>query len=229
MVYKNSFQLGEMDNGQFSGHETFPVRQLWLPKIANFIRNERKNGRVPDFTSDYGLDHAILTLGMGKNMVSSARFWARSSGVIDSGDNLTTFGKLLFGDDNNPACDPYCTNSASVWLVHWHLAHRIGVFTPIWYLFNCVNQPMLDRQSYVDGMRELCRIKGWKVSDLTIKRAQECTLRMYLPRLSAKGHTEDFIEPLLSELGLLETTASRDVFLIRRGPHHTPRFFATGS
>ncbi len=207
--------------GQFSGHETFPLRQLWLPKIADFINKARKNNRNADFTSVSGIDSAMRELGLGKNMVASARFWARASGVITEQDELTPFGILLFGDDKNLARDPYCTNSASIWLVHWNLARKMGAFTPIWYLFNCVNQPTLDRQSFVVGMKDLCRKCGWKVSDLTLRRAQECTLRAYLPGLSAKGYTEDFVEPLLSELGLLELTASRDVFLIHRGPHHT--------
>lgn len=154
-------------------------------------------------------------------MVSSARFWAKACGVITEGDELTEIGKLIFGQGYQSGKDPYCANPSTVWLVHWNLASTPEHFTPIWFLFNQVNQPTLDRQTFVDGMKELCRINGWKVSDNTLRRAQECTLRAYLPRLSSKGYVEDFVEPLLAELNLLETTASRDVFMIRRGAHKT--------
>lgn len=210
-------------SGQFSGHETFPLRQLWLPKIARLVNDRVTKGRTVDFTSDKEIDEAMLELGLGKNMVSSARFWAQACGMMRKDTNtLTDLGEMILGGPyGKMGHDPYCSNPATVWLVHWNLASRIENFTPVWYLFNQVNQPTLDRQSFVDGMKELCRQWGWKVSDLTLRRAQECTLRAYLPRLSSKGHTEDFVEPLLSELGLLETTASRDVFGIRRGPHPT--------
>lgn len=220
MVTANSLKVPDLDCGQFSGHETFPLRQLWLSKIADYVQRHG-HGRKPDFTSDEGIENAIIELGVGKNMVSSARFWARACQVIDESDSLTEIGQIIFGSDLTTGGDPYCTRSATVWLMHWNLASVPTRFTPIWYLFNHVNQPSLDRQSFVDGMKELCRVNGWKVSDNTLKRAQECVLRAYLPRLSAKGSTEDFVEPLLSELGLLETTASRDVFLLHRGAHKT--------
>lgn len=221
MVSANSLKLPSTVCGQFSGHETFPLRQLWLSKIARSINNAKALGVSMAFTTNIGIEHAILELGIGKNMVSAARFWARASCVIDEADQLTDIGKFIFGDGNKLGVDPYCANVASIWLVHWNLASVPERFTPIWYLFNHVNQASLDRQSFVDGMKELCRINDWKVSDNTLRRAQECTLRAYLPRLSSKGNTEDFVEPLLSELGLLETTASRDVFLINRSAHRT--------
>ncbi len=221
MVSANSLKLPPTVCGQFSGHETFPLRQLWLSKITRSINNAKASGVPIAFTTDVGIEHAILELGIGKNMVSSARFWTRACCVIDEADRLTDIGKLIFGDANKAGADPYCVNVASIWLMHWNLASVPERFTPIWFLFNHVNQPSLDRQSFVDGMRELCRINEWKVSDNTLRRAQECTLRAYLPRLSSKGNTEDFVEPLLAELGLLETTASRDVFLINRGAHRS--------
>ena len=221
MVSANSLKLPSTVCGQFSGHETFPLRQLWLSKITRSINNAKASGVPIAFTTDVGIEHAILELGIGKNMVSSARFWTRACCVIDEADRLTDIGKLIFGDANKAGADPYCVNVASIWLMHWNLASVPERFTPIWFLFNHVNQPSLDRQSFVDGMRELCRINEWKVSDNTLRRAQECTLRAYLPRLSSKGNTEDFVEPLLAELGLLETTASRDVFLINRGAHRS--------
>lgn len=202
---------------QFSGHETFPLRQLWPAKIAQSIIRAQREGRKVSLSGT----QAIVELGVGKNMVSSMRFWAQACGIIGSDDQLTEFGTRVFGSSKTDGLDPYCSNPATVWMFHWNLASRPEVFTPIWYLFNFVNQPTLDRDAYVSGMDELIQANGWKVSKLTLRRAQECVLRSYLPRMSAKGRTEDFLEPLLATLNLLELTNSRDVFSIRRSARHT--------
>ena len=165
MALAHSLKFPDMPCGQFSGHETFPLRQLWLPKIAQAVDSARTLGFSPDFTSERGIERAILSLGIGKNMVSSARFWAKACGVITEGDELTEIGKLIFGQGYQSGKDPYCANPSTVWLVHWNLASTPEHFTPIWFLFNQVNQPTLDRQTFVDGMKELCRINGWKVSN----------------------------------------------------------------
>ena len=58
----------------FSGHETFAFRYTWLKK------------GVDAFTADadvFRSERAIVTLGVGKNMVSSIRYWAGATGVFD--------------------------------------------------------------------------------------------------------------------------------------------------
>lgn len=57
---------------QFSGHETFPLRQLWLLKFSQLI-NDIQNGVVGK-PSDAD---AICILGVGKNMLNSMRYWAQ--------------------------------------------------------------------------------------------------------------------------------------------------------
>lgn len=60
---------------RFSGHETFVCRYPWLPKA---VRAVSENSEI--FSDE---DEAMVTLGVGKNMVRSIRFWADSLGVIE--------------------------------------------------------------------------------------------------------------------------------------------------
>lgn len=49
-------------NFQFSGHETFNLRQNWLYKAVSFCRESLKRGESPNFN---GSD-AMVSLGVGK-------------------------------------------------------------------------------------------------------------------------------------------------------------------
>ena len=57
----------------FSGHETFHCRNYWLKKGLDHIWSGQKFN-----------DDAIINLGVGKNMVSSIRFWLRSFGLDEN-------------------------------------------------------------------------------------------------------------------------------------------------
>ena len=68
------------DTGQtqsFSGHETFPFRYPWLKKGVD---------AVSDDPEVFLREDAIVTLGVGKNMVRSIRHWCLATGLIDQYD-----------------------------------------------------------------------------------------------------------------------------------------------
>lgn len=93
----------------FSGHDSFQCRQLWLKKGYDYV-NEGKS---------FNSEDAVVQLGVGKNMVSSIRFWLKAFNIIDNKDNLTEFGKHLFDDENG--YDPFLEDEASLWLLHYQL------------------------------------------------------------------------------------------------------------
>jgi hypothetical protein len=86
----------------FSGHDSFQCRQLWLKKGYDFVQ-EGKN---------FNDDDAFVQLGVGKNMVSSIRFWLKAFNVIDNKDKPTEFGKRLFDDEDG--YDPFLEDEASI-------------------------------------------------------------------------------------------------------------------
>ncbi len=79
----------------FSGHETFPLKQMWLKK-AYLIR----------INSDNTIDKSVFTesesIGVfvffGKNMVSSIKHWALACGLLEeSNTNKSAFEIAKYG------------------------------------------------------------------------------------------------------------------------------------
>lgn len=203
---------------QFSGHETFPLRQLWLSKVAELIKNALDEAQAPTMNGE----DAMIDLGVGKNMVSSMRFWADACGIVDAATlTFTPYGKLIFGESNTEeGLDECCESLSTQWFVHWRLASTPEKFTPIWYLFNLITAPTFDRDTFYANLMEFVRSSGRRVSDGTVRRGGEVALRSYAPRITSKATVEDFIEPLLGELDLVDAKG-RDLFFFHRGAHPT--------
>lgn len=58
-----------MSKLRFSGHESFQCRNLWLKKGYDYLKSKR------EYKSPFNEEWAVIDLGVGKNMVSSIRFW----------------------------------------------------------------------------------------------------------------------------------------------------------
>lgn len=198
---------------QFSGHETFPLRQLWLKKAFDAVKNSYEGGHKSLFLDE----KAVVDFGVGKNMVSSIRFWAVACNILkEQSDYLetTVIGELLF--EKNDGLDPYCENISTVWLMHWFLASTPNKTTTWYYLFNHVIQQVFDRESIANAIAAQLAEQKIKLSQATLKRDVECCIRSYVPRVNSDS-PEELSEPLLGELGLVIHN-SKDSFEFRRGP-----------
>lgn len=202
---------------QFSGHETFPLRQMWLKKAFE----SRSASGVPK--SVFTEEGAIAFFGVGKNMVASIKHWALACGVFEEdSDDKSSFrineqwGRVLA--DRDGALDPFCEHPATPWLAHWRLAgvpvgrHRS---TTWWWLFNNVLSPTFTREEVQQQLSGYAARKGVKASDATLRRDIETCLRGYCPKPDAG--VEDMAEPMLAELGLI-LDEGRGTFSFRRGP-----------
>lgn len=200
---------------QFSGHETFPLRQLWLRKAFDAVTEYE--GPAP--RSAFGDDEAIVRFGVGKNMVSAIRFWASACRMIDEVDGgyaATHLAHLLFDPDKG--LDPFCEKPATTWLMHWLLAsapHKAHKTTTWYFLFNHVVQQVFDREAIVNALTGMISEHGLRISLSTLKRDVECCIRSYVPRLGGNS-PEEMSEPLLGELGLIQQNA-KGSFEFRRG------------
>lgn len=104
-----------MDTLKFSGHESFQCRNLWLKKGYDFIKENDES----TFTDDL----AGIRLGVGKNMVTSIRFWLDAFGMRDEEkkNKPSELAKKLLG---NKGWDPYLEDLGSLWLLHYKLVSR---------------------------------------------------------------------------------------------------------
>jgi Protein of unknown function (DUF4007) len=121
--------------GHFSGHETFPLRHLWLRKAYDAV-----TGAKPATRSLFTDPEAIITFGVGKNMVTSIRHWALTCSIIEETGEVyqpTALGKFLF--DLNTGRDPFMESPATIWLIQWLIAGSAERSTTWFYGFNYLN------------------------------------------------------------------------------------------
>lgn len=178
----------------FSGHDSFQCRQLWLKKGYDYVK-EGKNFNDED---------AVVQLGVGKNMVSSIRFWLKAFNIIDSKDIPTEFGNRLF--DNETGYDPYLEDEASLWLLHYQLVKN--EFASIYSLiFNELRKEKLffSKETFVNFVKRI----GDSNSDLnfndnTVSKDFIVFTNLYKNDIESKD-IEDSFSGILSELELLKS------------------------
>jgi len=197
----------------FSGHETFPLRQMWLKKAFN---EAASGGLLPKST--FSAETAIADFGVGKNMVASIRHWCLASGMMYETAEGFRIGNLAQEILRDGGLDPYAEDPSTAWLVHWQLAGRCFRSTTWFWLFNHVTAPTFTRQDLEEPLALFARKLDPKhrLSNATIARDLDTCLRSYAPR-TAGGSPEDFAEPLLAELGLLQEVL-KGQYSFRRGP-----------
>lgn len=215
MIDQDEYEL------HFSGHETFPLRQMWLKKVCEQVGIDGSLKK-----SVFTDDEAITRFGVGKNMVASMKHWALASGVLEEGKDkscfsLTELGAKIFADDG---WDPYSENAATAWFIHWQLAGERKVSlnnkhrSTTWHiLFNTYISSDFDNKDIVEHIKKYLLQRGDKsISESTIKRDVETCVKGYSPNYSSKD-IEDAAEPMLAELGIIKSAESGKL-CFRRGP-----------
>lgn len=202
----------------FSGHETFPLRQMWLKKVFNQADGQGKVDR-----SVFSDDDAIARFGVGKNMVAAIRHWALACGVLLEGEGggpyaVSPAAQAIFSDSG---WDPYSENPTTAWYCHWWLAGRGNRATTWFWLFNHVTAPTFSRDELELPLSEFARkLDGKrKLSAATLARDLDTCIRSYAPRVAGSS-PEDFTEPMLGELGLIREER-KGYFAFQRGPKAT--------
>src|SRR5690554_1986226 len=113
----------------FARHETFYIRDGWLRKGLKHV-----NKAGFDF---FNKDIAPEELGMGKNMVSSLKFWLQATSFVkqkgsgkDSKTETTEFANKIL------EYDPYLEDEGTLWLIHYNLATNKEYSTTWYWFFN---------------------------------------------------------------------------------------------
>jgi hypothetical protein len=191
MIIENT----EITKYTFSGHDSFQCRQLWLKKGYDYVQ-EGKNFNDED---------AVVQLGVGKNMVSSIRFWLKAFNIIDNKDIPTEFGKRLFDDENG--YDPFLEDEASLWLLHYQLVKNS--FASIYsIIFNEFRKEKLffNKETFVNYVKRI----GESNPDLNFNEntvAKDFIVFANLYKIDPESKdVEDSFSGILSEIELLKTT-----------------------
>jgi hypothetical protein len=213
----------------FSGHETFPLRQLWLRKAYDAVLPQFSANLTTGSRSAFAAEDAIVRFGVGKNMVNSIRHWALATEFIaespTGGYHPTDLADSIF---STRGLDPFCEHPSTTWIVHWKLTSVARRSTTWWWVFNCIVEQTFDKPTAVRGLSRLCRDRGWKVSESTLVRDVDVCLASYVPR-ATNATREDAAEPILAELSLIQAhSGGRGLFTFKRGPKRSlsPALFA---
>ncbi|MCW2260118.1 MULTISPECIES: DUF4007 family protein [Sphingobacterium] len=185
-----------MKKFSFSGHETFACKIYWLKKGYDFILSGKK------FTDE----DAVVELGVGKNMVTSIRFWLKAFGIVDDNDETTQLADYLFGDQG---VDLYLEDPLSLWLLHYQLIkqEKASIYSLVFNFFRRERAEFTREQLKKFLKRKIEENKG-TFSEKTLDSDIKAFLNNYLSGNSNEVE-EGFIN-ILQELGLITSLKRHD-------------------
>lgn len=209
----------QIDRGAFAGHETFPLRYTWLPKaVANVARDPYV----------FLKEDAMVTLGVGKNMVRAIRHWGLACGMLEEDNEVSNnrgralrvsdLGNRLFGEGG---WDPYLEDPATLWVIHYELASSPERATTWYWAFNHLPQSEFTKAELSTWLHRLVQERGWsRVSPASLRRDIDVFLRTYVAaRASRTVPLEDTLDSPLVELGLIREFDGKGGYLLQRGEH----------
>ena len=186
---------------RFSGHDTFHCKLQWLLKGFN----------NPKFSD---VSESIISLGVGKNMVSSVKYWLEAFGVTNE-NNLTEFSNLIFSSEEG--LDRYLENEGTLWLLQYKLCEKkyASIFHLLFteYFDDKVNYEFSEEKviKFILNKLEINGVKS--ISENTLSNDFKVLIRTYLSSSKdIKNIEEEFNAPLL-ELNLIEKIESHKYIL----------------
>ena len=156
----------------FSGHETFHCKELWLKKGYDFVKEGRS----------FNDEDAVVTLGVGKNMVSSIRYWLRAFGLINQNNEISLLADFIF--DTETGCDPFVEDTQTLWLLHWNLIYTnyATIYRQVFLNFHKERKDFSKANVYAFLKRKYLdkAFSGIMWNDNTINKDISMLIRMYV-------------------------------------------------
>lgn len=199
-----AFNLDPQLSLRWSGHETFACRYAWLPKAYRALEAD------PDAFVDE--DEAMVVLGIGKNMVRSAKFWIEATGLAEPVGRsrkmgLTDFGRDIFGTDG---FDPFLEDRRTLWLLHWKLASRNEGPLFAWrLLLSHWPYPEFTPSEALRAFRAESHSRSLDHSDTTLGQHLDVFIHTYHRTRGAAVGVEDSLDGPLVDLNLLVNHGAR--------------------
>ncbi len=203
---------------KFTGHESFVCRYGWLRKAYDAVEEN------PEIFAD--MEGAIVSLGVGSNMVKSMEFWAKAFDVIAPANSksrqyaVTSFGRAVLGHKSGK--DPYLEDLGSLWLLHWKLVTKANLAA--WNLvFQELQEWRISHSRLIEKLHRRGRRSGAPLVENTVKQHLDMLLNTYtMPASNNLRALEESLGSPLQELGLLarrNIEDSRDSMIeLRIGP-----------
>lgn len=191
----------------FSGHETFYCKSLWLKKGYDF----RCEGNT------FAQDDAVVKLGVGKNMVSSIRFWLKTFGLTVE-DNPTDIANIVLHNDG----DPFLEDNNTLWLLHYLLvSNKISSVYNLLFVEYQREKKEFDRELLQNFIKRRCNVPEQKnvYNENTVKKDIGVLLHNYLAPKSLSS-AEDFTGIMIS-LNLLRRLDNGETYVFNETAGNT--------
>ena len=192
----------------FSGHESFFCKPLWLKKAYDAMK-EGVNFTSPD---------AVASLGVGKNMVASIRFWSRAFG-LSINDIPTPFAQSIF--DTDFGYDPFLEDESTLWLLHYYLLiKKVASLYHLTFLDFQREKREFDRNHLLTFVRRKCNVPEQKnvYNENTVKKDIGVLLHNYVMPTDIRSN-EDF-SAIFLDLGLINALGSDRYSFNETDPSH---------
>ena len=178
----------------FSGHDSFQCRQLWLKKGYDFVKSGKS----------FGSEDAVVTLGVGKNMVSAIRYWMKAFQLLTTDDKLTPFADKLLAENGY---DPYLEDEASLWLLHYSLVSS-GYSSSYSIIFNELRREKIEftKENFVAFVKRKPEVEKMQtIGENTLADDFSVLTKMYVNFEDPNKDKEDNLSGLLTELDLIKS------------------------
>jgi len=204
----------------FTGHETFPFRYGWLKKGVD---------AAVDDTAFFSNERAMVSFGVGKNMVQSIKHWCLAANLI-SGERgeasarieyaPTALGQLIISD---AGFDSFLEDPATLWLIHWQIATNQAACPSWFWLFNHWHAVEFSKETIYAEMNKWLEQNSFKdVSENMLRRDIDCCLRTYVhSRRTTSAAVEETFDCPLTELNLIAELEDGKTYGFRRGEQKT--------
>lgn len=176
----------------YGRHETFTLRHTWAKRGYDLVADPNYLSQADALRANYyPFNEADVhhTLGVGKNMARSIRFWLQACRLVEERKegratlgSPTTFGQALLDDVDG--LDPYLEDPGTWWLLHWMMVSP-GSHLPVWWAaFHTYNAVSFTTDQLFDHVRaQIEATSSWRVpkppSDATVRRDVLALLRNY--------------------------------------------------
>ena len=136
-----------------------------------------KKGYDFSVDGDFNAPDAVVILGVGKNMVSSIRYWLKVFGMTKD-DQPSELAQHLFEDDG---WDPYCEDELTLWLLHYQLVKtgEASLYKIVFQDYQRRNREF-DKQQLQNFLESACKRDGYEVNSSTLAKDINVLLQNYV-------------------------------------------------
>lgn len=186
---------------QINKHGSFYIRNGWPTKAIDAIQ---KNDHIYSPNNEL---LAVDTIGVGRVMIKSMRYWATVLGLATEGKDqqgichaLTPLGQLIAENDI------YCTDVGTLWLLHRNLAINEDEATAWYWAFNVLADTEFDKNTFSDSFYSYLQREGASYASKAVAKEFDCFKNTYVSEQAfslSKVLEEDTI-PFFAPLHLIE-------------------------